>query len=138
MRNGLTLTLLATGLALCAAESTEDRPLDLSGVWSGAGWGRVVIEDDRGTYTDTYGPRPGTFEFHRTGERTYRGTWRESEKRHGKMWFTVLEDGQTLYGLYVADDDCEIRPGSRGAYFLTRGENAAQPRAPADAHKPRR
>ena len=126
MGTSLTSILLVTGSVLCAAESAEDRPVDLSGVWSGAGWGRVVIEDDRGTYTDTYGPRPGTFEFHRTGERTYCGTWRESEKRHGKVWFTVLEDLQTIYGFYVADDDCTTRPGSKGAYFLTREKKTAQ------------
>ena len=118
--------LLVAGSVLCAAESTEDRPLDLSGVWSGAGWGRIVIEDDRGTYTDTYGPGLGTFEFHGTGKRTYRGRWHQSEKRHGKMWFTVLEDGQTMYGFYVADDDCTIRPGARDAYFLIREKKTAR------------
>jgi len=126
MSKGLTLILFVTGSALYAAESTEDRPVDLSGVWSGAEWGRVVIENNTGTYTDTYGPRPGTFEFHRTGKRTYHGVWGESEQRHGKMWFTVLEDGQTIYGFYVADDDCKIRPGSQGAYFLTREKEADQ------------
>ena len=136
MRTSLISILLMTGSVLCAAESAEEQPLDLSGVWSGAGWGRVVIEEDSGTYTDTYGPRPGTFEFYQTGERTYRGTWRESESRHGRMWFTVLEDGQTMYGYYVADDDCKIRPGSKGAYFLTRQKKGVQQRPPANAHRP--
>jgi len=131
MKRTLISVLLVTGSAFCAAESAEEQQLDLSGVWSGAGWGRVVIEEDSGTYTDTYGPRPGTFEFYQTGERTYRGTWRESESRHGRMWFTVLEDGQTMYGYYVADDDCKIRPGSKGAYFLTRQKKGVQQQTPS-------
>jgi hypothetical protein len=48
------------------------------------------------------------------------------------MWFTVLEDGRTMYGFCVADDDCRIAPGSRDAYFLTRQEKAVQPTAIVD------
>ena len=125
MRTRLASILLVTGSALCAAEAEENQSPDLSGVWAGAGWGRVVIKGSKGTYTDTYGPGLGTFEFQRAGGRTYRGRWHQSEKRHGKMWFTVLDDGQTIYGLYAADDDCSIAPGARDAYFLTRQKETA-------------
>ncbi len=137
MNRVLGLVLLSTATALCGVAPVVAPPIDLSGVWSGGGWGVVRIEGNAGTYTDTYGTGPGTFQFEQTGARTYRGAWGESEKRHGEMWFTVMPHGHTIYGLYVADDDCTINPGSQAAFYLTKGPARSRRRHTAILAAPR-
>lgn len=60
----------------------------------------VVIKGNKGTYTNTYGTGPGTFEFNKTGECTYKSYLGESVKRHGTLSFTVSKDGQTIKGTF--------------------------------------
>jgi hypothetical protein len=93
---------------------------DLSGEWSGAGWGKVVISGARGTYTDTYQTGPGTFELRRTGRHTYEGTWGESKKRFGTLSFVTSEDERTIAGIYQADASCAIDPGSTSTFQWSR------------------
>jgi len=101
--------------------SSNDRmaskKIDLSDKWSGieSGWGWVTIHGNSGTYTGTYGPEPGKFIFERIGDNEYSGTWGESDKRHGTLSFTISEDGKKIIGTYIADEDCEIDPGSKGS-----------------------
>ncbi len=91
----------------------------LSGEWTGD-WGYVVIKGNKGTYTDTYGTGPGTFEFDKAGEGIYNGIWGESVKRHGTMSFTVSGDSKVISGSSKADDNCKINPGSQGSIHWIR------------------
>jgi len=118
-RIGLGLTALLLLAAGCERTSPPD---DLSGPWTdtGGGWGTVAITGNEGTYTDTYGTGPGTFEFQRQPDGSYAGTWRESEQRHGTLSFTVSDARRTIKGTYRADEDCDINPGSTGDIHWTR------------------
>ena len=95
-------------------------PIDLSGKWSGfeSDWGWVTIQGNRGAYTDTYAPQVGKLEFYTNGANTYRGTWGESDKRHGTMSFAVSEDGKKIVGTWTADKDSAIAPEYRTGPIL--------------------
>src|SRR5262245_43483358 len=59
---------------------------ELVGSWSSRDWGEVVLNaDGTGTYTDTFGTGPGRMQLDRTGDRSYKGTWWESNQRSGTL-----------------------------------------------------
>jgi hypothetical protein len=92
----------------------------IAGRWNG-GWGFVVIRSDgTGSYTDTYKTGPGemTLEVVRPG--SYRGSWGESEQRHGTLEVTVSEDGNRLTGSWEPDPDSTIGTKSGGTITWTR------------------
>ena len=115
----------ATTLALLLAACGTPDPENLTGEWDGRSseWGRVVIDGTRGTYTDTYGPPPGTLELSRTAPRTFEGTWKETETHGGTLRFTVSEDGRTAQGTYVTWKSSPRRPGYEGKVYWTRVDN---------------
>jgi hypothetical protein len=111
------LVIIAVLLLLCLYFIlSENKGYGLSGKWidEGGGWGSVVIVGNRGKYTDTYAEDSGTFEFHKAGKNRFEGTWRESEKRYGTLWFEVSQSGKIIQGKYRASDKCEIEPGTEG------------------------
>jgi len=120
-RIGLGLTALLLLAAGCQPGSPPP-PDNLSAQWedTGGGWGKITITGNKGTYTDTFGTGPGTFEFQKQPDGSYAGTWGESEKRHGTLSFTVSDAGRTIKGTYKADEDCEIGPGDTGDIHWTR------------------
>jgi len=87
--------------------------MDLSGEWTGD-WGHVVIEENKGTYTDTYGTGQGRFKFQLYSDGTYFGVWGESTRRHGAMIFTVTEDGRKITGSWMGSEFSPIAPGNSG------------------------
>lgn len=92
---------------------------DLSGRWSGAGWGTVTLEDLRGSYTGSYGRAATKIELKWTGGRSFVGTWREGTYRSGWLKITLTEDGTTCSGTWGADESCEHRPGRPTSAALT-------------------
>lgn len=95
--------------------------LELAGSWSGRDWGDLVLNDDgTGTYTDTFGTGPGQMQFERTGDRSYKGTWRESEQRSGTMVFELSPDGKTITGAWAPDPSSTIGGRTGGAILWTR------------------
>lgn len=110
-------TLGFTGLLCLILAAGCGRDTDtLTGDWDGSSseWGKVNFKGLQGTYTDTYGPPPGTLTMERTAPRTYRGTWKENEKHGGTLSFTLSEDGQSATGIYKVWDTSPRRPGHEG------------------------
>jgi hypothetical protein len=109
---------------LCAAVMTGCGPSadDLTGAWDGSSseWGKVDIRGLEGTYTDTYGPPPGTLSLERTGPRAFRGTWKEDARHGGTMTFAVSEDGRTAVGTYKTWESSPRRPGHEGKVLWKR------------------
>lgn len=52
----------------------------------------------------------------------FAGTWRESDKRFGKMWFTHLPKQKVIYGYYESDPKCTIGGPARVAFVLRPGK----------------
>lgn len=109
------LCLLNLFIVACSPKSDA-----LSGEWNGGDWGTVTIQGKTRAYSNTNGTGPGKMEFKNTRDRTYEGTWGESEKRHGTMRFTISEDGKTIGGNWKADEHCEINPGNQGTILWQR------------------
>lgn len=109
-------------LIVAVAVGCGPDPGDLSGDWDGSSseWGKVQIRGLAGTYTDTYGPPPGTLTLEKSGPREFRGTWKENEKHGGTLSFTVSEDGRTASGTYKTWDTSPRRPGFEGKVHWTR------------------
>jgi hypothetical protein len=121
----LELFIFALMISCSSNDRFASKKIDLSERWSGfeSGWGWVTIQGNTGTYTGTYGPELGKIIFERIGDNEYSGTWKESDKRHGTMSFTISEDGNKIIGKYTADQDCEIDPGSKGSILWIREWN---------------
>jgi hypothetical protein len=102
----------------CAQDDTES----LSGPWDGTAseWGQVHLKGNEGTYTDTYGPGPGTLAFRKVGPRAYEGTWKETETHGGTLSFQVSEDGHTIEGKYTTAKTSPRRPGYEGKVLWSR------------------
>lgn len=102
--------------------ATGGAVVDVAGVWSGADWGRVVLNrDGSGTYTDTYEAGPGRIEFYAAGD-GYEGRWRESARRFGTLRFVITTDGRTIRGAWEPDAACTIGAMQGGALLWTRIE----------------
>ena len=88
----------------------------MSGTWDGSSseWGKVVIDGLQGTYTDTYGPPPGKIALEKSGPRSYRGTWKETDEHGGTLTFVLSEDGRGAEGTYTTWDSSPRRPGYNG------------------------
>lgn len=90
-------------------------PPDISGKWTGDGWGDVKLQPKgkgkyEGTYTDTYGDAAGTISLSwskRDGR--FNGEWRESDARLGKI-SVHLVDGE-IWGAWRASKKSEIKSG---------------------------
>jgi len=95
--------------------------LELAGSWSGPDWGEVVLNaDGTGTYTDTFGTGPGQLRFDRTGDHSYKGTWRESGQRSGTLVFELSPDDETITGAWTPDPSSTIGSKTGGAILWTR------------------
>ena len=110
-------------LAASPAPGVEQRStiLELAGSWSGRDWGELVLNaDGTGTYTDTFGTGPGQVRFNRTGDHSYKGTWRESDQRWGTLVFELSSDGQTITGAWTPEPSSTIGSAMGGAILWTR------------------
>lgn len=124
-RNSGTLAILAAfGFALCGwfcVQATS--PPDLSGTWSGEGWGTVVLHaESRGTYTGSYtddiGNRTGDLELQWSRiERRFNGTWHEGTDRFGKISLRVV-DGE-VHGAWTTSRKSKTNPGTPALADLT-------------------
>ena len=134
------IVFLGLMLSLCAVARAEQRVapqvlaappapavgqpspvLELAGSWSGRDWGDLVLNaDGTGAYTDTFGTGPGQVWFGRTGDHSYKGTWRESDQRSGTMVFELSPDGQTITGAWTPDPSSTIGGKTGGAILWTR------------------
>ena len=94
---------------------------ELVGSWSSRDWGEVVLNaDGTGTYTDTFGTGPGRIQLDRTGDRSYTGTWGESNQRSGKLVIELSPDGRTITGTWTPDPSSTIGSKTGGAILWTR------------------
>ena len=106
------LTLL--GMILWQASA----PPDISGQWTGAEWGSVILEEKQsgeyaGTYTDTFGGKPGTMQMKWSRlEHRFNGTWQEGNDRSGKISVRLV-DGQ-IRGAWTTSKKSEIGAGTPG------------------------
>ena len=95
--------------------------LELVGSWSARDWGEVVLNaDGTGTYTDTFGTGPGRIQFDRTGDRSYKGIWWESNQRSGTLVIVLSPDGRTITGTWTPDPSSTIGGKTGGAILWTR------------------
>lgn len=69
----------------------------------------IHILGKRGTYTDTYGKKPGWLKFDRVGGRKYSGTWGESG-RSGTMQFEVNAEGSQARVNWKTDPSSAVGP----------------------------
>src|SRR5262249_20224299 len=94
---------------------------ELVGSWFSRDWGEVILNaDGTGTYTDTFGTGPGRMQFHRTGERSYKGIWWESNQRSGTLAIVLSPDGRTITGTWTPDPSSTIGSKTGGAILWTR------------------
>ena len=110
---------MIAALAACviaALVAFPDEAPDISGRWSGEGWGTVVVKQiDGGTYagiyTDTFSKQPG--DIHVTWsriERRFNGTWREGDDRFGELSIRLV-DGE-IRGALTTDAKSKINPAT--------------------------
>ena len=91
-------------------------PPDISGQWTGAEWGNVILEEKQtgeyaGTYTDTFGGKPGTMQVKWSRlEHRFNGTWQEGNDRNGKISVRLV-DGQ-IRGAWTTSKESEINAGT--------------------------
>lgn len=84
--------------------TASSRSFALAGAWDGGDWGVVDIDDDgTGTYEGTYGTGTGRLSLTATAERTFEGTWGESEHRFGTLTLELGPDGRSLTGTWTPD-----------------------------------
>jgi RNA polymerase sigma factor (sigma-70 family) len=108
-------------------------PADISGRWQGEDWGQVELKRIKpgiyeGTYTDTFGPGPGTITLKWSAEdRRFTGAWAEGKDRYGVL--SVRPDGREIRGAFTTDPNCKIRPGKPALADLrwVRGDEKAKP-----------
>ena len=116
------LMYLALACAACAAQMPPSPPaagpqagsFEVAGSWSG--WGVVVLNaDGSGTYTDTFKTGPGRMQLRRTGDRSYEGTWGESNQRFGTLTIELSPDGRTITGNWTPDPSVTVGSKEGGA-----------------------
>ena len=96
------LVLLAAASGSAGAQ-TAATPMDLpiAGRWTGNDWGDVVIAaDGTGSYSATFGTGPGRLQLQRVDADRYQGTWRESDRRFGRLVLVLSHDRRTLTGTF--------------------------------------
>lgn len=111
-----------TGASAAAAGATAAAAADyadLTGDWS-SDWGKVTINGNTGSYTDTYSGGPGKLEFTKKGDRQYTAVWSESKQRHGTMNVTLSADGTKLTGKWTPDADVTVGTKAGGAINWTK------------------
>jgi|GEM_PF-2176351 len=142
-RMGVALGLFAFGLfGLLPAAAAQ--PPDISGSWHGPEWGDVELtpsgtETYAGSYTDTFGKRPGEIRLTWSlVERRFHGTWREASDRFGEL--SVRRAGEEIRGAFTTDARSKINPSTPRLADLTwtRKQGAAAkstppPPAPTEA-----
>ncbi|MEX2317002.1 MAG: protein kinase [Pirellulales bacterium] len=115
-RKGPLTMLGAFGIGLFAIMWQLAGPPEIAGEWTGEEWGRVVLNkvndgEYKGTYTDTFGPRPGEIELRWSRlERRFNGTWREGEDRFGEV--SIRLAGDEIRGANTTDVRSRINPGT--------------------------
>ena len=102
-------------ISLAADDCQGNVESEILGSWTGADWGTVEIKGVTGTYSSTYRTGLGRFSIMKLSDRTYRGVWGESQKRHGTFTLIVSRDWQTISVNWKGDEDCEISPGNGGS-----------------------
>jgi tRNA A-37 threonylcarbamoyl transferase component Bud32 len=109
------ILLVATG-GIAAFIMLTGEPSDISGEWTGDGWGKVVLHrtgptEYAATYTDTVGKEPGKIELKWSRiERRYNGAWSEGKDRFGKI--SVRQVGDEIRGALTTDRASKINPGT--------------------------
>ena len=113
---GVVVATAVLGLGLLGAFLWSADPPDISGKWTGDGWGRVTLEENapgqyEGTYTDTFGEEGGALRLKWSRiERRFNGTWGEGEDRFGKISVRLV-DGE-VRGAWTTNKKSEINPGT--------------------------
>ena len=108
--------IAALGVGLLGMLVLSATPPDISGEWTGDGWGRVVLKETSdaeyaGTYTDTAGKQPGEIELKWSRiERRFNGTWREGEDRFGDISVRLV--GDEIRGALTTDAKSKINPAT--------------------------
>jgi hypothetical protein len=127
MRIRASVLLVVTCLLIVACKERSSAPPVTSdfgaivGRWNGGGWGYVVMRSDgTGSYTDTYKTGPGEMKLEVVGPRTYKGSWGESEQRHGTLEVTVSDDGNSVKGTWEPDPSSTIGTKSGGTITWNR------------------
>jgi hypothetical protein len=91
------------------------------GSWASRDWGEVVLNaDGTGTYTDTFGTGPGRIRLDPTCDRSYKGSWGESNQRSGTLVIILSPDGRTITGTWTPDASSTIGSKTGGAILWTR------------------
>jgi hypothetical protein len=91
------------------------------GSWASRDWGEVVLNaDGTGTYTDTFGTGPGRIELAPTCDRSYKGSWGESNQRSGTLVIILSPDGRTITGIWTPDASSTIGSKTGGTILWTR------------------
>lgn len=96
----------------------EQRIPDITGNWTGEGWGRVELRQTepgvfRGSYSDTYGQKSGSLALRWSAqERRFNGEWTEGNKdRLGELTVRLPDGGSVLLGAFSADAKSKLNPG---------------------------
>jgi hypothetical protein len=91
------------------------------GSWASRDWGEVVLNaDGTGTYTDTFGTGPGRIELAPTCDRSYKGSWGESNQRSGTLVIILSPDGRTITGIWTPDASSTIGSKTGGTILWAR------------------
>jgi serine/threonine protein kinase/WD40 repeat protein len=91
-------------------------PSDISGKWSGEGWGQVELKETQsgkyeGTYTDTFGKEMGQIQLKWSRiEQRFKGTWQEGEDRRGKISVHLVDN--EIRGAWTTSKKSGINPGN--------------------------
>jgi hypothetical protein len=112
-------TILGNGLALAMNE--ESLP-DISGKWTGKGWGEVILEkigpvSYAGTYSDTHKRDVGRITFSFVAGK-FEGKWWEGDYRLGPVTLEASQDGRTITGRWSASPASIINPGKPSSETL--------------------
>ncbi len=120
---GVFAMIAALGVGLLGMLVLSATPPDISGEWTGDGWGRVVLKETSdaeyaGTYTDTAGRQPGEIQLKWSRiERRFNGTWREGEDRFGDISVRLV--GDEIRGALTTDAKSKINPATPRLADLT-------------------
>lgn len=108
------IAALGLGLLGMVVWQATEAP-DITGKWSGEGWGEVKLdkEDDGsydGTYADTFGKQAGEIKLKWSRvEQRFNGTWKEGKDRFGKV--SVRLAGDEIHGAWTTSKESKIDPG---------------------------
>ncbi|MGI8977829.1 MAG: protein kinase domain-containing protein [Pirellulaceae bacterium] len=114
---GVIAMIAAFGLSLLGMFLWQSAdPPDISGQWTGEGWGQVELkkQDDGaydGTYNDTFGKEVGKLQLQWSRmERRFNGKWQEGKDRFGKISVRLVDD--EIRGAWTTNEKSRINPGS--------------------------